>query len=129
MTIGSTIKLSQSMTSLEVLFYQARPFIIDFAVQLPLQFLWTTPILIKMTYSWQLDSTISTLGRSSGFLDVKVPKLSAGGFDNANLVRSRVVSGHQISQSPLASNEPLLLTDCDVCTSICWNPSCRLLLR
>jgi hypothetical protein len=41
----------------------------------------------KATYSWQLDSAVSTLGRSTGLLNVKVSKSSAGGLDDADLVR------------------------------------------
>jgi hypothetical protein len=43
-------------------------------------------IEIRTTYSWQLDSAVSTLGRSSSFLDVKVSEGSAWGLDNADLV-------------------------------------------
>lgn len=83
-------------------------------------------LMIEMTYSWQLDATVSALRRSSSLLDVKVSKFSAGGLDNADLVRSGVVSASHISPGPFSSNQSCLLTGCDVCTSVCWNPSCRL---
>jgi hypothetical protein len=41
---------------------------------------------IKITYTWELDATVTTFRRSSGLLDVKVSKLTAGGLDDADLV-------------------------------------------
>jgi hypothetical protein len=53
---------------------------------------------IKITYTWELDATVTTFRRSSGLLDVKVSKLTAGGLDDADLVRSGVVSVGEISK-------------------------------
>lgn len=47
---------------------------------------------IRMTYPWELNSTVATFGCRSSFLDVKVSKFSAWSLDNADLVRSGVVS-------------------------------------
>jgi len=41
---------------------------------------------LEITYTWQLDSTITTLWCSTSFLDVKVSKGTAWGLDNADLV-------------------------------------------
>jgi hypothetical protein len=54
------------------------------------------------THSRQLDSTVSALGRGTGFLDVKVTKLSARGLDNADLVWFCVVSSPEWVSLPCA---------------------------
>lgn len=90
---------------------------------------WLSPCVslnvIEITYAWELDATVTAFGGGSGLLDVKVSKFSARGLDNADLVRSGVVSGEGISQMLYPVMSSLLLTGCDVCTSICWNPSWR----
>lgn len=47
--------------------------------------------LCRSTHAWELDAAVTALGGSALLLNVEVPKLAAGGLDDADLVGPRVV--------------------------------------
>ena len=61
------------------------------------------------THTGELDATVTALGSGTLLLQVKVPELAAGGLDNANLVRPRVVpiGGASICRSSNQGSQPV----------------------
>lgn len=57
----------------------------------------------ETAYPWKFDAAITTLGRSTGLLDVKVSKSTAWSLYNADLVRSGVVSALELAKFPECS--------------------------
>jgi hypothetical protein len=106
---------SQSPASLKAIHCPAQVHSTDKRTS-PSQSPWQPSDIIRKTYSRELNSTITTFGRGSGFLDVKVSKFSAWGLDNADLVRSGVVSGNGISQG---RNLTMRYVSLRVATSVC----------